>query len=57
MGRCQGGFCTYKIVKILARETGQDIGEITKRGGTSVIVAGRLGKNRVKSSGKKKKKN
>ena len=22
MGRCQGGFCTYKILKILMRETG-----------------------------------
>ena len=22
MGRCQGGFCTYKIIKIIMRETG-----------------------------------
>ncbi len=42
MGRCQGGFCTYKILKILARETGGDISECTKRGPRSNIVAGRL---------------
>ncbi|MBN1309571.1 MAG: NAD(P)/FAD-dependent oxidoreductase [Chitinispirillaceae bacterium] len=38
MGRCQGGFCTYKILKILARETGKKMTEFTKRGGESVIV-------------------
>lgn len=43
MGRCQGGFCSYKILKILARETGRPITELTKRGGTSTIVAGTLG--------------
>lgn len=43
MGRCQGGFCTYRILKIIQRETGMDIGEITKRGGGSYIVKKRLG--------------
>ncbi len=43
MGRCQGGFCTYKILKILARETGIPIEEITKRGGGSYVVQGKLG--------------
>jgi glycerol-3-phosphate dehydrogenase len=42
MGRCQGGFCTYKILKILSRETGKPITEFTKRGGSSYIVAERL---------------
>jgi glycerol-3-phosphate dehydrogenase len=42
MGRCQGGFCSYKILKIIARETGVPITEITKRGGNSVIVKGSL---------------
>ena len=42
MGRCQGGFCSYKILKIIARETGVSITEITKRGGDSVIVKGSL---------------
>ena len=26
MGRCQGGFCTYKIIKIIMRETGMSLG-------------------------------
>ena len=38
MGRCQGGFCTYKILKILMRETGLSIDELTKRGGGSYII-------------------
>ena len=32
MGRCQGGFCTYKIIKIIMRETGLSWNEITKHG-------------------------
>lgn len=42
MGRCQGGFCTYKILKILMRETGMTWNEITKRGGGSAVLSGRL---------------
>jgi len=42
MGRCQGGFCTYKILKILMRETGMSYDEITKRGGTSAILRSEL---------------
>ena len=42
MGRCQGGFCTYKILKILARETGMPVEELTKRGDGSQLVLGRL---------------
>jgi glycerol-3-phosphate dehydrogenase len=41
-GRCQGGFCTYKIMKILMRETGMRPEEITKRGGESRLLVGRL---------------
>lgn len=40
MGRCQSGFCAPKIVEILARELGCDIGEITKAGGESVFLTG-----------------
>lgn len=43
MGRCQGGFCTYRILRLIARETGMSLEEITKRGGGSRIVAGRVG--------------
>jgi glycerol-3-phosphate dehydrogenase len=43
MGRCQGGFCSYKIMKILMRETGMSIEQITKRGGESRLIADRVG--------------
>ncbi len=43
MGRCQGGFCTYKLLKIIARETGCTMDEITKRGGESWLVKGTVG--------------
>ncbi|MHA1731747.1 MAG: NAD(P)/FAD-dependent oxidoreductase [Promethearchaeota archaeon] len=39
MGRCQGGFCTPKILKILSRELGIPVEEVTKRGeGTAPLV-------------------
>jgi glycerol-3-phosphate dehydrogenase len=38
MGRCQGGFCTYKIIKIIMRETGLSWDEITKHGGRSRVL-------------------
>lgn len=41
MGRCQGGFCSPRIMEILARELGTPIGEITKSGPGSWILAGR----------------
>jgi glycerol-3-phosphate dehydrogenase len=43
MGRCQGGFCTYRILRILARETGLPMERLTKRGGPSRLLAGRIG--------------
>jgi glycerol-3-phosphate dehydrogenase len=42
MGRCQGGFCTYKIIKLIMRETGLAFDGITKRGGESRILEGEL---------------
>jgi glycerol-3-phosphate dehydrogenase len=51
MGRCQGGFCTYKILKILARETGKDISEFTKRGEGSRLIARKLHGANSKSVG------
>lgn len=42
MGRCQGGFCTYKIIKIIMRETGLSYGQVTKHGGMSRVLEGEL---------------
>ena len=38
MGRCQGGFCTPHIIKILARELGISVQDVTKRGGNSRLL-------------------
>lgn len=38
MGRCQGGFCTPYIMKLLAKEQGVPLTKITKKGGSSQIV-------------------
>ncbi|MBR4675225.1 MAG: NAD(P)/FAD-dependent oxidoreductase [Victivallales bacterium] len=43
MGRCQGGFCSAKILKIISRESGIPMQELTKRGGSSRILYGTLG--------------
>lgn len=40
MGRCQGGFCSPRVMEILARELGQPLSAITKAGGGSYIIAG-----------------
>src|SRR5450756_1223038 len=40
MGRCQGGFCHYRIAQILARELGVPVTEITKDGEGSWLFAG-----------------
>ncbi len=42
MGRCQGGFCTYKIINIIMRETGLSYDEITKHGGASRVLEAEL---------------
>jgi glycerol-3-phosphate dehydrogenase len=44
MGRCQGGFCTYRILTLITRETGIPLERITKKGGESVVVVGRIGR-------------
>jgi glycerol-3-phosphate dehydrogenase len=41
MGRCQGGFCSPRVVEILSRELGADMLEITKKGAGSHILTGR----------------
>jgi len=40
MGRCQGGFCTPKVMEILARELGRDMQEIVNEGKESYILSG-----------------
>ena len=52
MGRCQGGFCTYKIMKILQRETGMSIEQISKRGADSGLIAGKVGNLEVQAEQK-----
>ena len=40
MGRCQGGFCSPRVMEILARELGIPMEEITKSGGGSRLIVG-----------------
>ena len=42
MGRCQGGFCMPYVMKLIKKETGKPMTEITKKGGSSDAVIGRL---------------
>lgn len=41
MGRCQGGFCSPRVMELLARELGVGLSEITKSGAGSALVVGR----------------
>jgi glycerol-3-phosphate dehydrogenase len=41
MGRCQGGFCTWPCMQLLAEHQGIEVTEVTKRGGGSWIVTER----------------
>ena len=41
MGRCQGGFCTPRVMEIIAREAEIPEEKITKAGGNSYMVAGK----------------
>lgn len=38
MGRCQGGFCTPHIIRILGRELGIRVEDVTKKGGGSKLL-------------------
>lgn len=42
-GRCQGGFCTPKIIEILARELNIDETEVLKNGEGSNLIVGKRG--------------
>lgn len=41
MGRCQGGFCTPRVLELLHQELGVPMTELTKGGGESRLLAGR----------------
>ncbi len=43
MGRCQGGFCTPRVVDILCEELGIEPDEVTKSGKGSELLVGRIG--------------
>ena len=40
MGRCQGGFCTQRIIEILAEELGESVSDIRKEGKDSYLIRG-----------------
>ena len=44
MGRCQGGFCGPYVMELLSRELDIPMEEVTKFGGSSHMVIGRIGK-------------
>ena len=41
MGRCQGGFCSPRVMEIISRELSVPLDSVTKNGGQSKIVNGR----------------
>jgi glycerol-3-phosphate dehydrogenase len=41
-GRCQGGFCMARILKILERELGVDMSEIKMKSENSWVVNGKV---------------
>ena len=43
MGRCQGGFCGPYVMELLSKEMGIPMEEVTKFGGDSRMVIGRIG--------------
>ncbi|MCK5128696.1 MAG: FAD-dependent oxidoreductase [Clostridiales bacterium] len=44
MGRCQGGFCMPRVMEIISRETGMNMGEILKASyGSNIILPNRKG--------------
>lgn len=42
MGRCQGGFCSPYITKLLAREMGVSVEAVTKNGNGSYVLSGKI---------------
>lgn len=42
MGRCQGGFCSPYVMKLISRESGIPMEKVTKRGEGSEMVIGKI---------------
>ncbi len=42
MGRCQGGFCSPYVMKLIAKEQGIPMEQVTKKGEGSYIVTGKI---------------
>lgn len=42
MGRCQGGFCMPYVMRMIAEENGIEMDEVTKKGGSSKPLTGRI---------------
>ncbi len=42
MGRCQGGYCSLKVMHIIARELGIPPEEVTRKGKGSPIISGKV---------------
>lgn len=42
MGRCQAGFCSPRTMEILARELGMSMADVTKSGGDSSLIVGKV---------------
>ena len=40
-GRCQSGFCSPKVIEIIARETGMSVFDVTKNGKGSEMLVGK----------------
>ena len=43
MGRCQGGFCGPYVMELISRELGIPMENVTKSGGKSEMLVGRIG--------------
>ena len=44
MGRCQGGFCGPYVMELISRELDIPMEQVTKNGGNSYMLQGRIGK-------------
>ena len=42
MGRCQGGFCVPYVMRLIAEERGIPMESVTKSGGDSTMLIGKI---------------